>query len=89
MDLVLVKWGPHKSGGTLLTSDVRFDTKDEVTSEYTSHACVMLRSGMTRGGKRGSMTPYDRPGTGKVGNPHRQAHASPPVRRAWREARQH
>ncbi|RWW76682.1 hypothetical protein BHE74_00015210 [Ensete ventricosum] len=35
-----------------------------------------------RGGKRGSMVPYGRPGTGKVGNPHLQAHASPPVRQA-------
>ncbi|RWW35110.1 hypothetical protein GW17_00000084 [Ensete ventricosum] len=33
-----------------------------------------------RGGKRGSMVPYGRPGTGRVGNPHLQPHASPPVR---------
>ncbi|RWV94690.1 hypothetical protein GW17_00042745, partial [Ensete ventricosum] len=42
-----------------------------------------------RGGKRDSMAPYSRPGIAKVGNPHLQAHASPPVRQAWREARQH
>ncbi|RWW77190.1 hypothetical protein BHE74_00014663 [Ensete ventricosum] len=42
-----------------------------------------------RGGKRGSTLPYGRPGTGKVGNPHLQAHASPPVQQAWQEARQH
>ncbi|RWV82038.1 hypothetical protein GW17_00056496 [Ensete ventricosum] len=37
----------------------------------------------------GHQVPYSRPGTGKVGNPHLQAHASPLVRQAWREARQH
>ncbi|RWV86852.1 hypothetical protein GW17_00051208, partial [Ensete ventricosum] len=42
-----------------------------------------------RGGKRGSTSPYGRPGTSKVGNPHLQAHASPPVQQAWQEARQH
>ncbi|RWW06800.1 hypothetical protein GW17_00029843, partial [Ensete ventricosum] len=42
-----------------------------------------------RGGKCGNTLPYGRPGTGKVGNPHLQAHASPPVQQAWREARQH
>ncbi|RZR85693.1 hypothetical protein BHM03_00012712 [Ensete ventricosum] len=29
----------------------------------------------------GYQVPYSRPGTGKVGNPYLQAHASPPVRR--------
>ncbi|RWW47101.1 hypothetical protein BHE74_00046941 [Ensete ventricosum] len=29
----------------------------------------------------GYQVPYHRPGTGKVGNPYLQAHASPPVRR--------
>ncbi|RWW20196.1 hypothetical protein GW17_00015706 [Ensete ventricosum] len=29
----------------------------------------------------GHQVPYSRPGTGKVGNPYLQAHASPPVRR--------
>ncbi|RWW40490.1 hypothetical protein BHE74_00054095, partial [Ensete ventricosum] len=29
------------------------------------------------------------PGTGKVGTPRLQAHASPPERQAWREARRH
>ncbi|RWW81789.1 hypothetical protein BHE74_00009799, partial [Ensete ventricosum] len=42
-----------------------------------------------RGGKRDSTLPYGRPGTGKVGNPHLQAHAPPPVQQAWQEARQH
>ncbi|RWW75370.1 hypothetical protein BHE74_00016611, partial [Ensete ventricosum] len=42
-----------------------------------------------RGGKRGNTLPYGRPGTGKVGNPHLQAHAPPPVQQAWQEARQH
>ncbi|RWW12084.1 hypothetical protein GW17_00024264 [Ensete ventricosum] len=42
-----------------------------------------------RGGKRGSTSSYGRPGTSKVGNPHLQAHASPPVQQAWQEARQH
>ncbi|RWW35803.1 hypothetical protein BHE74_00059218 [Ensete ventricosum] len=42
-----------------------------------------------RGGKRDSTLSYGRPGTGKVGNPHLQAHASPPVQQAWQEARQH
>ncbi|RRT61760.1 hypothetical protein B296_00017490, partial [Ensete ventricosum] len=37
----------------------------------------------------GHQVSYSRPGTGKVDNPHLQAHASPPVRQAWREARQH
>ncbi|RZR84330.1 hypothetical protein BHM03_00011128 [Ensete ventricosum] len=37
----------------------------------------------------GHQVSYSRPGTGKVGNPYLPAHTSPPVRQAWREARQH
>ncbi|RZS11389.1 hypothetical protein BHM03_00042719, partial [Ensete ventricosum] len=73
------------------SKDTSYRTADlaQVRSATPTFRCTPHHQYGRRGGKCGRTLPYGRPGTGKVGNPHLQAHASPPVQQAWQEARQH
>ncbi|RWW03657.1 hypothetical protein GW17_00033165 [Ensete ventricosum] len=84
-------WPNQRNWSTGCTKDTRCRTADLAQVRSATPTCRRTPHHQygRRGERRGSMVPYSRPGTGKVGNPHLQAHASPPVRQAWREARQH
>ncbi|RRT45438.1 hypothetical protein B296_00048948, partial [Ensete ventricosum] len=84
-------WPNQHNWSTGCTKDTRCRTADLAQVRSATPTCRRTPHHQygRRGERRDSMVPYSRPDTGKVGNPHLQAHASPPIRQAWREARQH
>ncbi|RWW81242.1 hypothetical protein BHE74_00010370 [Ensete ventricosum] len=64
------------------SKDTSYHTADlaQVRSATPTCRCTPHHQYGRRGGKCDNTLPYGRPGTGKVGNPHLQAHASPPFK---------